>query len=336
MPSVFFIGATGYVGGSVLVKIRERFPDWPITALVRKEQHVDAVRATGVEVVQPLASKDQYQVIAEEVYKAELTINVADCDDVKLCESILGAMKKKVEDGKPKGVFLHTSGAMLFNDLSADGNAVDGSYWNDNSEEDMKNIDPDALHGPVDTRVLKAGEEGYVTNYTLCPAAVVGTGSGPVKVPSIFVKMLIQYFTAAKRPLIAAEGTSRYNYVHIDDLVDLYLRLLEVIVSGEQANDSSYARYYIGDSTEIPFKTVAEVYGTELTRLGLLPTAKVESIPRAQVDGRARVFGADMRIRGDRAHALGWNPRPVDMRETIVEDIKVALEAMGLEPKAKA
>lgn len=41
------------------------------------------------------------------------------------------------------------------------------------------------------------------------------------------------------------------------------------------------------------------------------------------------MFGADMRVRGDRAHALGWTPRTVDMRDTIVEDVKGALEAIG-------
>ena len=116
--------------GSLLTKIKERYPDWPITALVRRQQHVEAVHATGVEVVQPSTSRDQYQVISDEVYKAEMTINVADCDDVKLCETILGAMKRRLDDGRPKGVFLHTSGAMLFNDLSAHGDAIDGKYWN--------------------------------------------------------------------------------------------------------------------------------------------------------------------------------------------------------------
>ena len=68
-------------------------------------------------------------------------------------------------------------------------------------------------HVPTLRRVLKAGEEGYVANYTICPAAVVGSGSGPVKLPSIFVKMLVQYFTQGDRPLVPGEGTSRYNYV---------------------------------------------------------------------------------------------------------------------------
>ena len=68
--------------------------------------------------------------LAEETYKADLTINAADCDDEQLCQTILGAFKKKVADGKPKGVFLHTSGTMLFNDASAGGKRIDGKYWN--------------------------------------------------------------------------------------------------------------------------------------------------------------------------------------------------------------
>ena len=116
--------------GSLLVKIRKHYPDWPITALVRKEQYAPAIAGTGVAVVRPSADKDQLAVIAEETYKADLTINAADCDDEQLCQTILGAFKKKVADGKPKGVFLHTSGTMLFNDASAGGKRIDGKYWN--------------------------------------------------------------------------------------------------------------------------------------------------------------------------------------------------------------
>ena len=116
--------------GSLLVKIRKQYPNWPVTALVRKDAHVAPVRAAGVSVVQATAGQDQLALIAEQAYKADITINAADCDDVQLCKTFLGAMKKRVEDGKPKGVFLHTSGTMLFNDASADGKRVNGKYWN--------------------------------------------------------------------------------------------------------------------------------------------------------------------------------------------------------------
>ena len=79
--------------------------------------------------------------------------------------------------------------------------------------------------------------------------------------------------------------------MHIDDLVDLYLRVLDVVLSGRQADDSPYTRFYIGSSTEVPFRTVAEVYGSELTRLGLLSSAEVESVPKDKVSGY--VFSAD-------------------------------------------
>lgn len=83
--------------------------------------------------------------------------------------------------------------------------------------------------------------------------------------------------------LEVTHGKLTEHQVHIDDLLDLYLRVVEVIVSGRQADDSPYARFYIGSSTEITFRTVAEVYGSELTRLGLLPTAEVESVPSDKI-----------------------------------------------------
>ncbi|KAI0310347.1 hypothetical protein OF83DRAFT_1178642 [Amylostereum chailletii] len=52
MPSTFYLGATGYIGGSVLVALLARYPDWEVTALVRTERFVQRVRALGVTVVQ--------------------------------------------------------------------------------------------------------------------------------------------------------------------------------------------------------------------------------------------------------------------------------------------
>ncbi|KZV67791.1 NAD(P)-binding protein [Peniophora sp. CONT] len=329
MPSIFLIGATGYLGGSLLVKIRKQYPDWPVTALVRKEQHAAAIRATGVAVVQPSASQDQLVIIAEETYKADLTINMANCDDEQLCQAVLGAMKKKKEDGKPKGVFLHTSGTMLFNDASAAGRRVDGKYWNDNDESDMKNIDPAAMHGPVDTAILKAGEEGYVTNFTICPVNIVGPGSGPIRVPSQFVKLLVSFLLQYKQPTYPGEGSSRYNYVHIDDLLDLYMRVLDVIATGKQVDASSYTRFHIGDDSEVDTKTAASIYGAELARLGLLSSADLGSVPVEKVDPSMSVLAHDVRVRGDRGRTvLGWKPRRVDLHDTVAEDVKAALEVV--------
>ncbi|VDB85182.1 unnamed protein product [Peniophora sp. CBMAI 1063] len=329
MPSVFLIGATGYLGGSLLVQIRKHHPSWPITALVRNPQCAPSIASTGATVVLPTADKDQQAVIAEETYNADITINAADCDDETLCQTMLGAMRKRKQDGKGKGVLLHTSGTMLFNDVSAGGKRVDGKYWNDNDETDMRNISPGAMHGPVDTAILKAGEEGYVTNFTICPVNIVGPGTGPLKRPSQFIQLLVGFLLRYERPTYPGEGSSRYNYVHIDDLLDLYARVLDAIASGSQTDASPYTRFYIADDHEIDTKTVTEIYGAELARLGLLSSSEAESVAVEKLDPSVGVLAHDVRVRGERGRkVLGWTTRGVDLSDTVVGDVEVALEVV--------
>jgi uncharacterized protein YbjT (DUF2867 family) len=40
MPSLFVLGATGYIGGAVLVTLLQEIPNIAATALVRNEEHV--------------------------------------------------------------------------------------------------------------------------------------------------------------------------------------------------------------------------------------------------------------------------------------------------------
>ena len=43
MPSIFVLGATGYIGGSVLVGYKKAYPDYDYVALVRSESNIPAV-----------------------------------------------------------------------------------------------------------------------------------------------------------------------------------------------------------------------------------------------------------------------------------------------------
>lgn len=40
MPSIFVLGATGYIGGAVLFTLLKEIPDLTATALVRNETHI--------------------------------------------------------------------------------------------------------------------------------------------------------------------------------------------------------------------------------------------------------------------------------------------------------
>lgn len=43
MPTIFILGATGYIGGSVLVGYKNVYPDHDFVALVRSESSIPAV-----------------------------------------------------------------------------------------------------------------------------------------------------------------------------------------------------------------------------------------------------------------------------------------------------
>ncbi|KAI0056477.1 hypothetical protein BV25DRAFT_1920922, partial [Artomyces pyxidatus] len=136
MSTAFLLGATGYVG-SLLVALRERHPELAITALVRNPAHLAKIRATGTTVLQ--GSFADVDIIAEQSYLADFVFNVADSDDVALMTAILKGAKRRVDDGKPKNVLIHTSGAAVFLDGSTEGKYdPEGRIWNDNNEDDIK------------------------------------------------------------------------------------------------------------------------------------------------------------------------------------------------------
>ena len=154
MPTttVFYVGATGYVGGMcyrgmttrptrllidrlnplgpVLANLVKAHPEFKVTALVRNPAHISAFESLGVKVIQ--GSFSDLDIITSEARNADITVNNGDSDDVGLTEAILAGQKARfVEDKKPKPVLLHTSGVAIFADGKQDGKHDPNSkVWN--------------------------------------------------------------------------------------------------------------------------------------------------------------------------------------------------------------
>jgi hypothetical protein len=151
MPTVFYLGATGHIGGpysraspsvaasvshfqthlgSVLVDLLKTYPELKVTALVRNPAHVDAVRRLGVGVFQGTFS--DAALVTKHARAADITVNAADSDDVALSNTILAGHKARVvEDKKPPAILLHTSGVAVFSDDGKEGKHDPNSkLWN--------------------------------------------------------------------------------------------------------------------------------------------------------------------------------------------------------------
>jgi len=326
MPTVFYLGATGYIGGSVLVDLLKTYPDLKVTALVRNPAHVDAVRRLGVEVVQ--GSFGDVDLVTKHARAADITVNSADADDVALSNAILAGHKARVvEDKKSPAVFLHTSGVGVFLDDGKEGKHNPNSkLWNDGDEANIRAITPGMLHGQVDAPLLRASEEGYTESYIICPAAIVGAATGPVPSASFFFHFMTQLALAFKKAIYVGEGSNVFYAVRLDDLIDLYRRVFARILSREDAKASPYARYYIALSTPLSWKDIMTVFGSVLASKGKLESATAYSISLSDVPYPASMFlGSSQHARGERAKALGWEPQPVVLQDWAEEGISASL-----------
>lgn len=119
MPSIFFLGATGYVGGSLFVALRKQRPDLHITAAVRSESAAAKITAAGATAV--VVSNDEHEIISQLAEKADLVLDLADSDNFPIVEDVLRGLKRKFEAGRGRGIFVHTSGAAIFLDGKLDG-----------------------------------------------------------------------------------------------------------------------------------------------------------------------------------------------------------------------
>ena len=105
---------------------------------------------------------------------------------------------------------------------------------------DIENIDeitslPDqALHRNVDKIILDAGTKhsDKLKTAIVCPPDIYGPGSGPGRAASVYFPAFFKEIKQIGLPFYAGEGTNTRSWVHIDDLMQVYLKLVEAAVAG--------------------------------------------------------------------------------------------------------
>jgi len=333
--SVFLLGATGYIGGSLLVDLKKAFPDISIIATTRSNSSAAALTSAGATpIVLDPAAADYHEKTAELASKADIVISAADSDDLPLAEAILKGLKKHKEETGKIGTLIHTSGIAVFFDDTEDGSyKPDGHFYDDSSESDIKSLKPPMLHAHVDDPILKAGQEGYVNTYIVCPGAVNGTGWGPVNNASFYLKYVAGGALQQKSGFKVGDGSNVFGVVHIKDLTDFYVALFGKVVKldGKAAGGSPYSRYYIISTENLAFKTIQSVITAELHKRGLLPSAELATVTYGQLGPLAKLVAANTLLKPSRARQeFGWEPKHPLITETIAEDIDVVIPALKL------
>lgn len=291
---VFVTGASGYIGGSVAAALRAA--GHQVSGLVRSPEKAQQVRSLGIAPV--AGTLDDGALLARQAREADAVIHAADADHRASVEAMLAAL---AGSGK---AFLHTSGSSIVGD-QAWGEASDKVYDDDTPFTPGPGR---AARVAVGARVLTAAGEG-VRAIVIAPSLIYGPGRGAHK-ESIQVPRLTALARKSGVARHVGRGENIWANVHIDDLVDLYLRALEKAPPGAS---------YWAENGECSMRALCEVISRALGYGGRTqPMSKEESIAEFGAGPAAYTYGSNSRVRATRARReLGWAPRHSALLESV-------------------
>lgn len=281
---VFITGATGYIGGSVAVRLIER--GHSVRGLARSQESGASLTTFGIEPV--VGTLQDHGLLAQEAARADAVINAANADEPLaprvFADALAGSRKR----------LIHTSGSTVVADEAA-GEPSDRVHVDIPAHP----VAGKAARVAIDREVLAAAARG-VRAMVICPTMIYGLGLGPKK-HSLQVPMLIRDALAHGAARHVGRGLNRWSQVHIDDLADLYALAVERGDAGE---------FYFAENGEATLLEIARDI-SRLAGLGDPVSLPIADAIAAWGEGRAVYsLGSNSRVRADRARTnLGWAPR---------------------------
>ncbi len=296
---IFITGASGYIGGSVAVYLRDA--GHTVLGLVRTTDNAAALRRLGMEAV--VGDLSNSIAIGYGTAVSDVTINTAEADNLDLLKPLVAALA-----GTGKGL-IHTSGSSIVVDDAKGVFATTTIFDDDTPYTPMAHRLPRIA---VDHLVRNAGITQGIRAAVICPTLVYGQGRG-LKTESHQIPLLIKKSRQTGAGVYIGNGSPIWSNVYIGDLASLYALAAEKAPSGA---------FFFAENGEASFLQTAEAITRYLgfdgrTLSWRLEEATVEVGPVAQV-----ALATNCRVRALNARRLlGWSPDGPSLADDLVPGI---------------
>lgn len=264
-----------------------------------------------------------------------MVLHTADSSDhFAAAEAILAGLRQRVEQGK-QAFLVHVSGTgiLTFEDIGAKTVGIKREKVYDDWEGvgTVTSLPDEALHRNVDKLVLGSGLKTAI----VCPPTIYGPGRGPDNKRSMQIYSLSKTVLQRGKGLLVGEGKNFWTQVHVQDLSDLLVKLVEEAVSGGGRATWGTEGYYFAENGDFCWGDVQRQVAEEAHKQGFIGDGSVESLSREKVAAISKFapysWGSNSRARAIRARKLlDWNPTRRSLEEEIPDIVNGEALALGL------
>lgn len=284
--SIFVTGITGYIGGSIAVKLKER--GYSVWGLARKDADIEALKALGINAVK--GSLQDIDILEEALASSGAVIHTADSDDPQVAENFISLLK-----GTGK-TFIYTSGSGIV----ANWDRPETAHFVYTEDFPLETSAPLGQRVLINNRILRSAIQG-IRSIVIVPSMVYGTGLLLNK-ESMQVPLLIKTAQDKGAAVYVGNGEQSWSNVHVEDLANLYVAALEKAKPGS---------CFFAENGLASFKEIAEAIHKKLHLDGMPVSLSPDEAAACWGDMMATVaLGSDCRLNADKARLfLEWKPQ---------------------------
>ncbi|WRT69908.1 uncharacterized protein IL334_006899 [Kwoniella shivajii] len=314
-PKILLLGASGYIGGTVLVDLLKEYKPLDITALVRDETKKSILQPFGINIVEGNVENPSLLRQLAESYDVVLNFAVPFGGGDDSIQALVDGLEKRAASAAVKPVLLHTSGtgSVMYGSNGETGTDV----WRDSDHERWESL--------PDTAVARAAARGTISAYIVMSPTVYGQGTGPGNRLSLQIPAYVRYAKRTGQAAYIGKGENIWGHVHVQDLSGLYLVLLKHSLSSPAATKASpeshgWSNLIYAGLDQHTWGPIITLVGDRLHARGDIPNPGARRLDDGQ--GDMYMFGTNSFMPvSQKAKALGWK----QTQPGLVEAIKIAL-----------
>ncbi|KAL4874366.1 NAD(P)-binding protein [Aspergillus karnatakaensis] len=326
MSRIFITGATGYIGGDVLYALTQTFRSSTIAALVRSESKASLVTSRFPSVTPVIGDLDSTAQIASEASQADIVLHLASSNHLPSATAIAQGL---TETKRQRPVWIQISGASLLSTPEITTNTYGQPRAQNHNDltgiSEIRNIISSSPKRAVDNLLLSlSAKQSNIRTAIVYGPLIYGLGRGPVNRRSIQLPDLAKATLNLGHGVQVGKGLSCWSNVHISDLSQLVVRLVQEATcrQGETPSLWNENGIYFAENGSMPFGIIAREIAAFAFQQGFIKGLDVRSIDAEDVDRLtahgAVLWGSNAQYSALRARELlGWTPSGPSLEEEI-------------------